>query len=86
MSNQTKEYLDFLQEMADDAMGMEPGDRLVLADMVKHFRQQSTEVSELKALIADVASAPFPIHDHCSKEHWERACHIYNEATDSGKQ
>lgn len=50
------------------------------------LERASTEVSELKALIADVASAPFPIHDHCSKEHWERACHIYNETADSGRQ
>ncbi len=44
---------------------------------IRIIKERDAVIKRLRALVAAVASAPFPIHDHVTKEQWEEACNIY---------
>lgn len=37
------------------------------------------EIEQLRAVLFEIAQAPYPLHDHCSKKSWEFACSFVAE-------
>jgi len=52
---------------------------ILLSQAIDKLSQQKTDdrIEELEAALIAIASAPYPLHDHCTEEQWEMACNLY---------
>jgi len=57
--------------------------RFIIACHPDNVRAWKAEMDRLRADLIAIAQAPFPLHDYCSRETWERTCRLVADSTPS---
>ena len=78
------------EEVTTIVNSAQPGDEEAVLYGGKKFRElikngdatqfeMFEKIEELRNLVFNLSSCPYPLHDHIPEKQWEKVCHIYND-------